>query len=124
LKRNELCPIHRRRECCGRTEFARIKKSSKWEQVAPGIRRIADPHSDFGDGWRYRYSPAVVRRTVLKRIEMQGGYCALCQKPFTDVNDVVGDHKSPRGMDGSRRDDRMIQAAHSKCNMEKGSQRI
>jgi hypothetical protein len=40
------------------------------------------------------------------------------------MDDVVPDHRQPRGMNGSRRDDRLIQATHSRCNMEKGSKRI
>jgi 5-methylcytosine-specific restriction endonuclease McrA len=124
LRNGELCPIHRRRDCCNREKLDMVRKSSKWEQVAPGVRRIADPNSDFGDGWRYKYSPAVTRRTLFKRVEMQAGLCAICQKHFSDMDDVVPDHRQPRGMNGSRRDDRLIQATHSRCNMEKGSKRI
>lgn len=125
LKPKELCPIHRRRDCCGRAEFNRYpqKRHSKWEQVSPGIRRIADANSDFGDGWRYKYSAAVTKRVLAKRIEMQAGNCALCGLPMEDINDVDPDHRLPRGMNGGRRDDRLIQAAHRKCNLEKGSKR-
>ena len=47
-------------------------------------------------------------------------------KLFMDVRDVVPDHREPRGMGASWRDDHPdnIQAAHRRCNQEKGSKRI
>lgn len=123
LRQNEFCPIHRSRTCCGRQPVTRVR-SSKWETVSAGIRRIKDEHSDFGDGYRYYYSRAVVRRVLFKRVEMQAGICAICGGAFTDMDDVVPDHRLPRGGNGARRDDRFIQAAHSWCNEEKGSKRI
>ena len=46
--------------------------------------------------------------------------------PFTDYNDVVPDHRDPKGMGGAWRDDHPdnIQAAHWWCNSEKGSTRM
>lgn len=126
LKAKEMCPIHRRRDCCGRAEFNRYAqpKHGKWETVRTGVRRIADKNSDFGDGFRYKFSPAETRKFTMQKISEQGGLCGICHKPLTDMTDVVPDHRLPRGMNASRRDDRFIQAAHSKCNLEKGSKRI
>jgi hypothetical protein len=33
------------------------------------------------------------------------GICTICYEPFTDYNDVVPDHKEPKGMGGAWRDD-------------------
>src|SRR6266702_4544267 len=56
-----------------------------------------------------------------QKIALQHGKCALCGEKFTDYNDVVPDHISPRGMDGAWRDDHPanIQAVHWWCNGEK-----
>jgi hypothetical protein len=128
LKNKQLCPIHRRRDCCGRSEAVRFsqKKHSKWETVRPGVRRIRDEHSRHPDGYRYRLSKSEMEKVVLKNISLQHGLCSICDQPLTDMNDVVPDHKEPRGMGGSWRDDRAenIGAAHSLCNQRKGSQRI
>ena len=54
------------------------------------------------------------------------GICAICHEEFTDYNDIVPDHKNPKGMGGSWRDDHPdnIQATHWWCNEEKGSTRM
>jgi hypothetical protein len=35
-----------------------------------------------------------------RKIREQGGKCAICNEEFTDYNDVVPDHKNPKGMGG------------------------
>ena len=49
---------------------------------------------------------------------------ALCS--IADYNDIVPDHRDPKGMGGAWRDDHPdnIQATHWWCNGEKGSTRI
>jgi hypothetical protein len=125
LKRNQLCPIHRRRDCCGRAEVVSYqqKKHSKWETVRPGVRRIRDEHARHPDGYRYKLSKSEMEKVLLKKIPEQNGLCSICVKPLEDIQDVVPDHKDPRGMGGSWRDDRPenIGAAHSLCNQRKGS---
>lgn len=128
LKQGQLCPLHRRRDCCGRSDFPRSfrKKASKWEQVRIGVTRIRDEHARHPDGYRYRLSKSEMDKVILRKVQEQGGLCSICGNELTDMNDVVPDHKEPRGMNGSWRDDRPenIGAAHSKCNLEKGSRRI
>lgn len=128
LKPGERCPIHRRRDCCGRAEVHvyERKKHTKWEQVRPGVRRIGDEHADHPDGYRYKYSPAEMKKVVDKRIREQHGICAECHEPFTDYREVGPDHIKPKGMGGARADDRPenIRAVHHTCNSEKGSRRI
>jgi hypothetical protein len=50
----------------------------------------------------------------------------LCHEEFTDYNDIVPDHKHPKGMGGASRDDHPdnIQTTHWWCNEEKGSTRM
>lgn len=127
LKAGQRCPIHRRRDCCGREELPRFvpKKAGKWEQVRIGISRIRDEHARHPDGYRYRLSKSEMDKVLIKKVDEQKGECSICFEPLTDMGDVVPDHKEPRGMNGGWRDDRAenIGAAHSICNLEKGSQR-
>ena len=57
--------------------------------------------------------------------EQQQKICPLCHKPLT-LGDSTVDHREPRKMGGSARDDRQenIQAVHLICNTLKGSRRI
>ena len=51
--------------------------------------------------------------------------CAICQEEVEDYNDIVPNHRCPKGMRGGRRDDHPdnIQAVHWWCNSKKGSSR-
>jgi 5-methylcytosine-specific restriction endonuclease McrA len=100
---------------------------TKWEQVWPGVRRIKDQFADHPDGYRYKLSPAEMKKVVDKKIREQDAKCALCGEPFEDYSNVAPDHIKPKGMGGARADDRAenIQAAHNwPCNLAKGSCRI
>ena len=70
--------------------------------------------------------PAEMRKLLNRKIVEQDRKCAICHEGFTDYNDVVPDHKDPKGMGGAWRDDHPdnIQATHWWCNGEKGSTRI
>jgi hypothetical protein len=128
LKLSELCPIHRRRDCCGRSEFVRYEKPPhpKWEQVRPGVRRIRDERADHPDGYRYKLSPAEMKKVLNRKIQEQSGICAHCHKEFLDYADVGPDHIKPKGLGGGRADDREsnIRALHHWCNSERGSRRL
>ena len=127
LKAKELCPIHRRRDCCGRAEFHRYAqgahRTSKWESLGHGWSRL--PDSDSPDGYRYRLSASAMRRVVLRKLREQNNCCGICGREFYDMSEVVPDHIQPKGSGGGRRDDhpRNIQAAHADCNIKKGSRR-
>jgi len=127
LKLNEKCPIHRKFGCCGREMFIAVaaKRQAKWEAVRPGVRRIRDEHADHADGYRYKLSPAEMKKVINRKIQDQGELCSICAEPLTDYAEVVPDHLSPRGMGGARRDDRAenIGAAHGRCNLMKASRR-
>lgn len=128
LTRKQRCPLHpRQMACVCRGDVARQfrKPSSKWETVRPGVRRIKDEHADHPDGYRYKLSPAEMRKVVDRKIQEQNGLCSIGGESLTDYTDVVPDHKLPKGSGGGRRDDRAenIGAACSRHNLEKGSRR-
>src|SRR5579863_9329523 len=118
LRPNEFCPIHRSTSCCGRELMPRPRL------IRLGVQRIEDPHHPRG--YRELRSPAEMRKLLNRKIVQQGGICAICHEDFTDYNDIVPDHRDPKGMGGAWRDDHPdnIQATHWWCNGEKGSTRI
>ena len=120
LRRNEYCPIHRSRRCCGREPIRQ-----KPRLMRPGVQRIDDPHHPRG--YRELSSPAEMRKLLKRKVVEQNGRCAICHEEFTDYNDVVPDHKTPKGMGGAWRDDHRdnVQATHWWCNgvTEKKDQR-
>lgn len=131
LKANQLCPVHGRRNCCGRNDGSgpapTLSSTSvmrrKYESFEPGVSRIPDEHHPRG--YRERRSRSAMRRLLDKKITAQHRICPLCEKPMDDYREIAPDHIEPRGMGGSRRDDHPdnIQATHSLCNLEKGSRR-
>ncbi len=125
LRKDERCPIHGRRDCCGRKEEQRTPEQTKgWTRIGPGVYKIADEHHPRG--YRIRRSKAAMRNFLLIQVRRQKGLCFWCQKEFIDITEIVPDHREPRGAGGAWRDDHEdnIVAAHSSCNMEKGSKRI
>jgi 5-methylcytosine-specific restriction endonuclease McrA len=67
-----------------------------------------------------------MRKLLNRKVREQKGKCGICGELFTDYNDIVPDHIKPKGMGSAWRDDHPdnIQAAHRKCNLEKGSKRV
>jgi len=118
LRRNEFCPIHKSLFCCGREQVP--KKRRPWVPV----QRIEDPHHPRGH--RELRSPAEMKKLLNKKIVEQDEKCGICKEPLTDYNDTVPDHIEPKGMGSARRDDHPdnIQAAHRRCDLEKGSRRV
>lgn len=116
LRKNELCPIHKSRICCGRG----LRRSHKLWTV---LRRIED--SQHPRGYRELRSPAEMRKLLQRKILEQNMQCGICDREFTDCDDIVPDHIKPRGLGGGKRDDHSdnIQAAHRQCNLRKGSKR-
>ena len=92
LRRNEYCPIHRSLFCCGR------EQARKERRVRLGVQRIEDPHHPRG--YRELRSPAEMRKLLNRKIVEQNRKCAICHEEFTDYNDIVPDHKEPKGMGG------------------------
>ena len=121
LRRNEHCPIHRSLFCCGREP---IREERKATTIRIGVQRVKDPHHPRG--YRELRSAAEMRKLLNRKIVEQDRKCAICHEEFTDYNDIVPDHRDPKGMGGAWRDDHPdnIQATHFWCNEEKGSTRI
>jgi hypothetical protein len=73
LPRNEFCPVHRSRSCCGREHIL-----TKTKLIRMGVQRVEDPHHH-----RELRSPAEMHKLMNHKIVDQGGKCALCHKDFT-----------------------------------------
>jgi hypothetical protein len=97
---------------------------SQAQLIKLGVQRVEDPHHPRG--YRELRSPAEMRKLLNRKVRQQAGICAICHEEFTHYNDIVPDHKNPKGMGGAWRDDHPdnIQATHWWCNEEKGSARI
>lgn len=104
------------------TEYDR--KKARIKQVAPGVRRVDDPHHPRG--YRELRSPAAMRELLNKKIIEQDRLCGICGKMMADYREIVADHIEPKGMGGAKHDSHPsnIQAVHSVCNFEKGSKRL
>jgi len=89
-----------------------------------GVRRVEDPHHPRG--YRELRSPAEMRKLLNRKVIKQDRKCAICHAEFSDYNDIVPDHRDPKGMGGAWRDDHPdnIQATHWWCNRDKGSTRM
>lgn len=67
-----------------------------------------------------------MKALLARKIVEQDGKCGICGEPFATCNEIVPDHITPKGMGSANRDDHPdnIQAAHRRCNLEKGSRRM
>ena len=88
-----------------------------------GVRRVEDPHHP---GYRELRSAAEMRKLLNQKIMNQDRKCAICHEEFSDHNDIVPDHRDPKGMGGAWRDDHPdnVPATHWWCNGDKGSTRM
>src|ERR1700752_986880 len=94
LRPNEVGPAHSSTSCRGREILPKPKL------VRLGVQRVEDPHHPRG--YRELRSPAEMRKLLNRKIREQAGICAICHEEFTDYNDVVPDHRNPKGMGGDR----------------------
>lgn len=117
LRINERCPLHGRRDCCGRAEVSRYRKpvhALKFIMVAPGVKR-------FPDG-REVCSKSALRHRKDKLIKADP-VCAACGQTFTDYSDIELAHRKGKGSGGGKHDSRMSNLAllHARANREQGS---
>jgi len=107
LRRNQLCPLHRSRFCCGSEALPREKHRRQM-----GVRRVDDPQHPRG--YRELRSNGEMRKLLDRKIVAQNGKCGICEEKFTDYTNIVPDHINPRGMGGGWREDHPdnIQAVH------------
>ena len=92
LRPNEFCPIHKSLSCCGRETLPKSRL------VRFGVQRVEDPHHPRV--YRELRSAAEMRKLLNRKVRQQAGICAICHEKFTDYNDIVPDHKNPKGMGG------------------------
>jgi PP-loop superfamily ATP-utilizing enzyme len=121
LRRNEICPIHHSRFCCGRAaQTTAVRHVLTWKRIGPGVKQHVETRL-------IRRSPAAMRALLVKKIAEQENRCYLCHELFDDFRQIVAEHIKPKGMNGGKRDDseENIAAAHNfPCNAEKGSRRL
>lgn len=120
LRAKELCPLHRRRDCCGRAEFNRYsqpKKKGQWHPIRAGLWR-----SDDG---REKCSPAELRRRKGDLIRKYP-VCRACGLTFTDYDEIELAHIESKGMGGFKRDDSMgnLTLLHKAANRDQGSMEL
>ncbi len=48
-----------------------------------------------------------MRKPLNRKIVQQGGISAICHEDFTHYNDIVPDHKNPKGIGGAWSDDHL-----------------
>jgi hypothetical protein len=62
-----------------------------------------------------------MRKLLNRKIVDQDRKCPICHEDCTDYNDIVPDHRDPKGMAGGWKDDHPddVQATHWWCNGEK-----
>ncbi len=116
LRAKELCPLHRRRDCCGRSqEIARaVTPKPNWRGIGPGVREYP--------GGRIVKTPAALKRRkdfLLKKETV----CAACEEAFTDYREVDLAHREGAGMSGWKRDDSDANTTllHHGANIAQGS---
>jgi hypothetical protein len=119
LRKNELCPLHRSKHCCGRGQITIESKrqSRAYTMIAPGVRK-------FPDGREVCSASALkLRKDQLART---GQACIFCGDGFADYRDVDLCHIESKGMNGWRRDDSLknLVLGHHISNMDCGSRSI
>jgi hypothetical protein len=120
LRAKELCPIHRRRDCCGRSEFTRYAKPKhelKFKIVRPGVKRYPDGREVCSLAEKRR-----IKNTLLR----EHPFCAVCDQRFDDYADVELGHKESKGAGGFRADDRKSNLCllHYVANRDMGSRNL
>lgn len=120
LKAKQMCPLHRRRDCCGRSEFNRYRqptheKKGIWTRVVDGVMRAPDG--------REKCSPRELRRRKAWFIRNQPT-CVACNRGFSVYDEIELAHKSGKGIGSGKRDDSWANLAglmHADENREQGS---
>lgn len=117
LKPKERCPLHGRRDCCGRTEFVRYAQPQhelKYREVEPGVRQ-------YPDGRQVCSKAAIRRRKV--RLIRENPVCIACKQTFSSVEDIELAHFESKGMGAAKRRDNWdnIGLMHALANSQQGS---
>src|ERR1035441_4916737 len=103
LRLQEVCPLHRRRDCCGRLRFPRYGRQRQarngiWTPVHRGLWRSEDG--------REKCSPTELRWRKNQLIRTNP-FCATCGEQFTDYDEIELAHRQSKGIGGGRHNDAM-----------------
>jgi hypothetical protein len=116
LRGRQLCPIHKRRTCCGRDEENERapRKQPKYWYRGPGVKEFPDGHIER--------SPSALKR-VKDQLLATGTRCAACGNEFADYRDAELAHRKSKGMNGWKRDDSLpnLTLLHVTANRDQGS---
>jgi hypothetical protein len=118
LKEKEVCPLHRRMDCCGRTSNSHpLKDRNKhgiWQQIRPGLWRAPDGRE------RCSASLLKARKALLLKA---WPFCHACKQKFEDYRDIELSHRTGKGMGGAFRNDAMdnLVLMHMAANRDQGS---
>ena len=115
LRPNERCPLHGRRDCCGRSIVPRaVNPVPKWRAIGPGVR-------EYPDG-RILKMPAALKRRKDYLLKVKTP-CAACGEQFDDYREVELAHRESKGMSGWKRNDADTNTTllHKGANRAQGS---
>lgn len=119
MRPKERCPLHGRRDCCGRSEYVRYAQprhasERTWVKVRPGLFRSTDG--------REKCSKAEMKRRK-DRMLRENPICGACGEGFKDYYDVELSHRESKGIGGARRDDSLpnLYLMHTRGNRAQGS---
>lgn len=98
LRKNERCPLHGRRDCCGRggINIQSRRESRKYIIVEPGVKR-------YPDG-RERCNEAALKRRKHELLRTHP-VCYACGEQFSDYREVELAHIESKGMNSWKRND-------------------
>jgi len=119
LRKNEMCPLHRSRFCCGRGDIRTETKrqSRKWTMTEPGVRR-------YEDG-REVCSPSALKRRKDNLIR-KNPVCYACDRQFSEYGEIELAHIESKGSGSWKRRDNIenLVLLHAVTNWECGSQNL
>jgi hypothetical protein len=120
LRKNEICPLHRSKYCCGRERpAAQASRLSRWPLTQP-VKRIEDPHHPRG--YREVCTNNELRKRKMKLLQ-SSKECFYCHEEFEDFGEVELCHLISKGHGGGKHDDSFdnLVLGHRSCNRENGS---
>ena len=84
------------------------------------VGRVAKVRRSHARRARKAQVGGILTLTVLNLVSLQGGVCAYCERPFSDVRPPTIDHVIPLSRGGTNDDSNVVAACRS-CNSSKGS---
>jgi hypothetical protein len=122
LRMQEVCPLHRRRDCCGRTQSVRYPRPLRarngiWTEVRFGLWRSEDG--------REKCSPQELRWRKNQLIRTSA-FCVACGEKFRDYDEIELAHRQGKGIGGGKHNDAMTNLVlmHREENREQGSRSL